>query len=131
MAHAHEQLPLSADGIVDLLKTHAADTLQSSPSNARYAEGVRGKAEEVRELIETRAGSVKSVAATWIEDMRPIMEALFGINLEGHQLGEYAEYRPTVFDGISGRARIVSVDETWGPALILDLTALKQVGPQG
>jgi hypothetical protein len=65
------------------------------------------------------------VIGTWQQDAQPIIEAVFGISLEGQQLGELSEYSPTRFNYIHGRVSIVSTDEIWGQMLSVDLIAVE------
>lgn len=105
------------------LESHAEESANNNSANRIYAENVRERIDEVRALIDTRRGAVKGVAISWMQEMQPIAEVVFGQSLEGRPIGSLREYTPTVFDGILGRTCILSTDEMFGPTLSLDLAA--------
>ena len=115
------------DSLCQLLINHADDTSRENISNSLYAAAVRGKIEALKTLIDTQSGEVRSIISTWEKQARPIIETLFGTSLEGHRLGDFAEYSPTRFEGVCGRVRIISTDEIWGPALTVDLAGSKSL----
>jgi hypothetical protein len=109
--------------LIAILESHAADSLAKNTSNAKYAETVRLRAQQAEVLITNKSGEVISMAASWLEDMQPIVETVFATDLNGHPIGEYQAYMPTVFAGVFGRTRIVSTDEMFGPVIALDLAS--------
>ncbi|HYH36056.1 MAG TPA: hypothetical protein VD706_00985 [Candidatus Saccharimonadales bacterium] len=84
------------------------------------------KEQAIKDLIAQRQGTVEGAAFAWIDDVRPIAESLFDITLPDDpvmELGRYALYRPTVFEGVHGRLLAHTIDEIMGPGFNLDLTA--------
>ncbi len=116
---------IMAINLIDLLEAHAVETLETSPTNALYADRVRQSAVRVGELLTTRTGELISVVSTWRSGFKPIAEAVFGISLELWETDTlqvtHAEFLPTVIDGILGRVNRLSDDEIMGPLLSLDL----------
>ncbi|MFI5270649.1 MAG: hypothetical protein ACHQT9_01215 [Candidatus Saccharimonadales bacterium] len=123
MRQSHERPAITSEALVDMLNDHADKTAEENTSNSQYAETVRLRAQQAQRVIDDRSGAVRSVIATWERHAQPIIEAVFGMSLEGQQVGDLSEYSLTGFYGIYGRVRIVSIDEIWGPALALDLIA--------
>jgi hypothetical protein len=123
MRQSHELPTITSDALVDMLNNHADRVVEENTSNSQYAETVRLRAQQTQRLIDDRSGEARSVIATWERHAQPIIEAVFGMPLEGQEIGDLAEYSLTRFGGIYGRVRIVSTDEIWGPALALDLIA--------
>lgn len=109
--------------LLAVLESHAADSLEKNATNAQYAESVRLRAQQASALITSKSGEVKSLVASWVDDVQPVVETVFGMDLSGHQIGEHEGYTPTVFESVYGRIRIVSTDEMFGPVLALDLAA--------
>lgn len=124
MRQGHEELTITTpDELVYMLNDHAEKVLAENKSNSQYAQVVRLRAQEVEDLIDSKSGEITGVISTWEKSAQPIIEAVFGMSLKGHQVGELSDYSPTRFSDIYGRVRIVSADEIWGPALSLDLIA--------
>jgi hypothetical protein len=109
--------------LLAVLELHAADSLEKNATNAKYAESVRLRAQQASALITSKSGEVKSLVASWVDDVQPVVETVFGMDLSGHQIGEHEGYMPTVFKSVYGRIRIISTDEIFGPVLALDLAA--------
>ncbi len=112
-----------ANKLAEALEQHAADSLVSNPSNAIYAEAVREKSQWVQELISSKSGAVPGVLASWMPKIVPVAELLFGEDFSKHPLGDFIDYGPTALDGVAGRLKIVSIDEIFGPTVVLDLAA--------
>lgn len=80
----------------------------------------------VRDLLTQRQGTVEEAASVWIEGVKTIAEPLFNITLPEDpvlELGRYAIYQPTVFEGVHGRFIAHMIDEIMGPGFRLDITA--------
>lgn len=120
-----------AINLVELLESHAQETLEASPTNALYVDRVRQNAVKVGELIANRTGEVTSVVSTWRGGFRPIAEAVFGLSLELRETDRlqvtHAEFTHTTMEGIVGRVTRLSDDEIMGPLLSLDLKSSKSV----
>ena len=123
MRQNHERPTITTGALVSMLNNHADRTVEENTSNSQYAEAVKLEAQQAQRLIDDRSGEVRSVIATWERHAQPIIEAVFGIPLEGQHIGDLSAYSLTTFDDIYGRIRIVSTYEIWGPALALDLIA--------
>ena len=103
---------LTRKAFASLLETH--DGQRSSKEQA------------IKDLIAQRYGTVEGVAFAWMDDVRPIVEPLFDLTLPDDpvlELGKYALYQPTVFDGVHGRLLAHTIDEIMGPGFNLDITA--------
>ncbi len=109
--------------VLDALEAHAAQSIESSNHNLIYAENVRRRSEELRTLILGKTGIVEGVAISWIDEIRPLAELFFDIELDGQELGAYRKFRPTAFRGIYARTKILSSDEVFGPTISLDIAA--------
>jgi hypothetical protein len=109
--------------LIDSLSFYAGEVSMRKPESALYAANVFRRAAEVEALLITRTGEVTGVITSWMDDVQPLLEAVFGRDLEGEELGAFQDYTPTIFSGIYGRTRIVSTDEIFGPCIALDLAA--------
>jgi len=119
----------TAQAFVGRLLAHASESAERDSSNELYAEAVRSNASKVEELLTAKTGKVAGVAASWTNEMQPLLETLLGRSIEGEPLGAFKDYVPTALNGIYARARIVSVDEMFGPSLILDVAAEDGLAP--
>lgn len=105
------------------LKDHADEIYRQDRSNLTGARILRLQALDVRELIEIKSGAVRNMAISWLKEIQPIAKIVFGEELDEESIGASQEYRPTVFDGIFGRARLLIPDGQNGPAVAIDLAA--------
>ncbi len=111
------------DAVVAALNSHAEACLQRSASNFQYAEDVRQQAKRLIDLVEGRVGRIDGLMSTWMPDIKPVVEELFGVDLGGVELGAYGNFLPTVFPGVYGRTYILSLDEVNGPTVSLDVAS--------
>lgn len=111
------------DSLDIAIKNHADRVYLKNPANRSYAQALRLRALEVRELMETKSGKVTSIAQSTLKDIQPIARIVFDGELTVGSIDADGEYKHTVFDGIYGRARIVSKEDTANPEVALDLTA--------
>ncbi len=104
------------------IKNHA-DYIYIQGSSREHAKALRLQALAVRELINNASGEVKDAVIGRIPDIQPILELVFGEDIKPDQIGENADYVPTLFRGIYGRARVVTRPKTDGRNIALDLAA--------
>ncbi len=127
MTHLGEALANNEAAFINMLEAHAQASLEASLTNKFYSERVLRNAEAVARLMASRTGETLSVVTTWFDSFKPIAETTFGTEIAEEAGMElpliFGDYSPTVFSGIHGRVRMVSLDEIMGPALSLDLTA--------
>ena len=84
------------------------------------------KVKETNNLLTRREGTVQGVVRGWIDDIKPVTESAFGITLSEDpilELGRYALYQPTIFEGVRGRLLAYTIDEIMGPGFSFDITA--------
>lgn len=115
-----------ATTVLSMMREHANAMLNASPTNGPYAQNVLDRTDIVEAMLAYSEGKVEGVVSTWFREFKPIAETLFGVTIaEGGAMSlsdTFKEYSPTLLPGIYGRIRRVSLDETWGPLLALDLS---------
>jgi hypothetical protein len=125
MSRSPEAVTSPTASLQTLLYRHIEAASSAGDVNAKYVEAAKGKLDKLDGFIKSREGQIRGLAIGWTSDVQPIAENIFGQSLEGRPIGELGgeqgSYNPTVFEGIQGRLRIISVDEIWGPMLSLDL----------
>ena len=109
------------DTLVLMLNAHAESSLQRSSRNQPYAEYVKAKAEELRGLLEGKDCEIQGLMLSWMSEIQPVAEYMFGADLHETKLGEHKDYKETIFDGVYARTRILSIDEIFGPTISLDV----------
>lgn len=113
----------SVDAFIEALYQHAEEASRI-PTNLLYTERVQRNAGNIQTLINNQSGEVCGVVVAWREKVRPLADMILSDpDLTNLSLAEPGEYQPTVFDGILGRTRLVSMDEIMGPMIALDLVA--------